>query len=575
MNRFQRISELIILSLEETISEEQVAELSDYIAHDPQARDYYLEYVDIHASLCQTVDLVELVYPNSDSENILYDVVKKDLTYSALRQDLIEAEVLREKTRSLAEETLAKYLEDQQSRQAAEIQVKQPAKTSALKIYSFLLKTAAVLIFVLALLFVNTLLKREASRPQVVATLTETVNAKWDNAENDYAPGTLFYTDDTPLHLTEGLVKIKFNQGSEVIVSAPSEFNFISASRMHLEKGRLCAKVPPHGSGFTVHAPGCSIIDLGTEFGVIAVSEGLSEAHVLDGMVELQEDNNGDKRISQRLVNGQVGSFSRASKIHVESRAAQPTAFVREMPQEETISVPGRILDLADVVGGGNGFGTGRRDFGLNPLSGAFEQIHHDVREGAGKYLSTPHIPYIDGVFVPNGESGLIQISSEGRLFDECPRTSNTFSAGIINAAANPVSMLNGRQYGTRKEPCLFMPANLGITFDLDAIRSEMAGVNITQFTSLLGVSDGAPRPEKTDADVWVLVDGTVRFSMKRLRKMIVPVQINLRPEDRFLTFIITDGEYPPEHPDKNRINQSTESDWCLFVKPVLKLEDK
>jgi hypothetical protein len=45
-------------------------------------------------------------------------------------------------------------------------------------------------------------------------------------------------------------------------------------------------------------------------------------------------------------------------------------------------------------------------------------------------------------------------------------------------------------------------------------------------------------------ADVWVLVDGQVRFSRMKFRRSDGPAEIDipLKPTDRFLTLISTDG---------------------------------
>ncbi len=53
-----------------------------------------------------------------------------------------------------------------------------------------------------------------------------------------------------------------------------------------LDRGKLTADVPPAAQGFTIAAPGVSIVDLGTRFGVTAHGQA-TQVHVLQGSVEL------------------------------------------------------------------------------------------------------------------------------------------------------------------------------------------------------------------------------------------------------------------------------------------------
>lgn len=335
METFQRLSELIIFSLEETITEEQVAELNAYIEVNPEARRFYMDFIDVHANICQTVDLFELICPSSESEGILHEVVKKDLTLFAIRHDLIEADAVREKARSTAEKAFEKFMVERQRNQTDDLEKLRPKTSIPERTFSFLLKIAAILMFALALIYMDFLLKRKRPLPQAVAMLEESIHAKWADMETPFEEGNWLYTGDEPMRLQEGLVKVKFDHGAEVILEAPCEFNFLSADKMKLDLGRLCAKVSQKGHGFTVAAPGCSIIDLGTEFGVIVTNEGLSEAHVLDGQVELWEERpSGRGKTPYRLHKGQMGSFNRQGDVRIESRPAQPTAFVRSLDRE-------------------------------------------------------------------------------------------------------------------------------------------------------------------------------------------------------------------------------------------------
>jgi hypothetical protein len=71
--------------------------------------------------------------------------------------------------------------------------------------------------------------------------------------------------------------------------------------------------------------------------------------------------------------------------------------------------------------------------------------------------------------------------------------------------------------------------------------------------------------------DVWVLVDGKVRFCQKKITEKgkSYPIEIEINKTDHFLTLVTTDGgdiDYP--EPAK----RATDSDWALFANPELTL---
>ncbi|XZE56050.1 LamG-like jellyroll fold domain-containing protein [Planctomycetaceae bacterium SH139] len=86
--------------------------------------------------------------------------------------------------------------------------------------------------------------------------------------------------------LQRGLLRLQFDGGVMVYVEAPARFDAVSDSRVVLHSGRLSARVPPEGIGFTVDTPEAEVVDFGTEFSV-DVEGGASEVHVFDGLVRV------------------------------------------------------------------------------------------------------------------------------------------------------------------------------------------------------------------------------------------------------------------------------------------------
>ena len=86
--------------------------------------------------------------------------------------------------------------------------------------------------------------------------------------------------------LQRGLLHLQFGGGVMVYLEAPARFDAVSNSRVVLHSGRLSARVPPEGIGFTVETPEAEVVDFGTEFSV-DVAGGASEVHVFDGLVRV------------------------------------------------------------------------------------------------------------------------------------------------------------------------------------------------------------------------------------------------------------------------------------------------
>jgi hypothetical protein len=91
----------------------------------------------------------------------------------------------------------------------------------------------------------------------------------------------------------------------------------------------------------------------------------------------------------------------------------------------------------------------------------------------------------------------------------------------------------------------LLLHANAGVTFDLAAIRDSARGCNATRFRSVVrNCQWNLAATTVLTTDVWVFVDGQLRFSRTKLGKEDRPIDIDvtLGPNDRFLTLVSTDG---------------------------------
>jgi hypothetical protein len=413
--------------------------------------------------------------------------------------------------------------------------------------------------------------------PSEIATLSSSMQANWADSAV-LKSGDRLTRRKKPLRLTQGMVDVVFDTGARVVIEAPAQFRIKSAKRMTLLSGRVFAEVPPSARGFTVDTPQASIVDMGTQFGVKVESGISSDLHLFKGKASLTPAGAAGSGKSEIIAAGQAGSVDTTGQVR--SIAVDDKAFVRRFFPQSGFVWRGQPIDLADVVGGGNGFGTGQLNRWLEINTGLDgTKFIVDGRMVLGyqttdnRYHRVTHLPYVDGVFSPDGSAGPVQVSSQRHLWHDCPKTSGMFFEDIFNG--NYISLgtdshgfvLKGQAYGTREHSAIALHSNAGITFDLDAMRRDMPGLEIIEFKGRCGISedvrthllDGVPWGT---ADFWVLVDGKKRFEAVGMNVNSEPPEISvpLSRQERFLTLVTTDG------------NGGANFDWGFFAKPRLEV---
>lgn len=413
---------------------------------------------------------------------------------------------------------------------------------------------------------------------RVVATLDDSSHAVWrvPRQEPQLRRGSMT--------LEQGYAQLTFKQGTQVLIQAPCTFELQSSNKMALENGSMMANVPSQAAGFTVKTPWTTVIDYGTEFGLSTGQTNGTEVHVFEGNVGV-----GDATSFQVTTEGQAAIVDQAGHIGLKSLDDRPNLFVRHMPKAGScFGIPGKRLDLADVVGGGNGFGTGVLGRALDPSKNntSFSVFSFRAtilrrpttdsgyRVGSG-FIGIEKLPFIDGIFVPDGGEQSTTITSTGLLFQDCPDTHGTYYDGIVCGAVFDnqyvhAGRLAGHRYETPEQPSIGACANVGITFDLDSIRASMSNCLISRFRAHCGISETLAdiQEEKDYAQVkvtfWVLVDGRIDYSRELGTDPFESDQINipLNPSDRFLTLITT-------------THQENLYCWSMFAEPALELERK
>ncbi|MCL5282926.1 MAG: FecR domain-containing protein [Planctomycetes bacterium] len=405
---------------------------------------------------------------------------------------------------------------------------------------------AALLVFGILVLVSLSLFRHKAQGP-ALGMLAGVYEAQWRGSGP--RPGESLYIGSYDLRA--GVAKMNLGRGTSLLLEAPCRVDLTSAGEVTLRNGRLAAVVLPQAKGFRVRTRTALITDLGTEFGVIAHSNGSTEAHVLKGHVTVALDPNRSGRATSLLVNeGQATAVDPSGRTIQGGLAARADLFLLQLPSLSRPSGPSGRLNLADIVGGGNGRGTGALERGIDLGTGqAFKGPATTIRRSRrNEFRPSPQLHGVDGVFVPNGALGPVVISSTGLTFSECPRTTGSYYGGPANSGKfydipsqqTCTVRLNGISLGTAIHPALTLHPNAGVTFDLDQIRQDNPDIRIGRFTAVCGIPKDLPRAQFSSADVWVLLDGVVRLHLHYPveRYVVEMVDVPIPAQTRFLTLV-------------------------------------
>jgi hypothetical protein len=168
------------------------------------------------------------------------------------------------------------------------------------------------------------------------------------------------------LALTSGLLEIAYDTGARVILQGPVTYDVESPAGGYLAVGKLTAKLGKRSEvrgpsslpanqkseirnqKFAVRTPAAIVTDLGTEFGVTVSETGVTQVHVIQGVVEAKGTGpQAELSQAKRLTKGQ------AIEIGQKDKAYQPVAFAPEQftrKLELNAGVPSEVPYMTAVL---------------------------------------------------------------------------------------------------------------------------------------------------------------------------------------------------------------------------------
>lgn len=350
------------------------------------------------------------------------------------------------------------------------------------------------------------------------------------------------------IDLVAGLAELELPSGATLVLQGPTLIDITGPNSVRLLLGRMTGYVPPRAEGFVIQAEGLRLVDLGTAFGLSQDIGGIADLHVFKGAVEATARIDGIDTVRRLGPNDAVRVDPRGGSWAV--IPCDPSRFIHGLRPQ------GFSLDFADLVAGGDGFGTAAAD-GIDPSTG---ELYSGPSLGflpdwKPFFHPVSNIGPVDGVFIPDGRRGPTVVNSANHQFQFPGTTGEAYDiirrGGTYDTPQNGgrpqqpgiPPMFGGINYRAPGRNALGMHANVGISVDLQDIAYRHPGLRVERFTTMLANIGHKGEPHQGKADFWVLLDGKLAGHYPSLTPMNEPLALDIVIDgQRYLTLVSTDG---------------------------------
>ena len=250
-----------------------------------------------------------------------------------------------------------------------------------------------------------------------------------------------------------------------------------------------------------------------------------------------------DQRIIDGLVAAQPATPTEIARTYGRVIRQVWAAELENQQELDQLQVVRRRLDATTVnlcqalVGdaAGPGHGIDPRNGRITKQTAGFvDDLRHDA------LIPVPDSPFVDGIFIP--KAGATQVSSSGIKIKDLPVTSGQtwdfFRYGPSGGAT--VTTIDGVDYNQSPNWLMALHANKGITFDLQAMRTQFL-FGQAAFRAVLG--HGGAQGQST-VDVFIYLDGRRVAQHKAIaaQQSGVKIDVELAESVRFLTLVVTEA---------------------------------
>jgi ferric-dicitrate binding protein FerR (iron transport regulator) len=166
----------------------------------------------------------------------------------------------------------------------------------------------------------------------LVARLTGVQQTVWRAPARAPQPGELLRRGQR-LELASGYAEVTFDSGAQVVLEGPAAIELTSPWEAALLRGTLKVNVPAEAIGFRVTSEIVEVMDLGTEFSIIAEEDGHADVLVLKGEVEATPLGSADQE-SIFLRENEARRFARSGVMPVADSEEKFARLSRAVPLE-------------------------------------------------------------------------------------------------------------------------------------------------------------------------------------------------------------------------------------------------
>lgn len=278
----------------QTITAEQHQQLEEILATDPDAREKYFNYLDLHLNLERLHD----EQPETDFEflpRVTPADPKPQLPGNAWKTSQVLLLMGALVCCTLAVSFLAWNQPLAQPEQVS--QVEQPPATTP------------------------------------VATVTQTAAVR-------FAEGAPFLKVGSPLELAQeyaisaGQLQLVFSNGAEVILTGPAVFETQGDEHLAVRYGACSVYAPDGAEGFTVETPLSNVVDYGTRFSVNVTEAGNTDVQVIEGETDVRPVKLGQNSdpAPQRLTKGMAQRLTTNNGLVVDEIPFDQQQYVSQLP---------------------------------------------------------------------------------------------------------------------------------------------------------------------------------------------------------------------------------------------------
>ena len=180
----------------------------------------------------------------------------------------------------------------------------------------------------------------ELETQDYVAQVTGMKDCAWADGATALEPGDQVERGRR-LDLAQGLLEITFDCGAQVTLAGPATLELNSAWKATLPQGTLSAVVPAEAIGFRVSNPQVDVVDLGTEFSVVARTGRATEVYVHKGKIQaLPHANAGHEQPALVLTAEQSREFDRSGSAEIPHATPPFQALAGSAPEEHAARPP-------------------------------------------------------------------------------------------------------------------------------------------------------------------------------------------------------------------------------------------